>query len=551
MNEKTARSLHIAGNNLRRFWGAVFTAAAVSALLIANVWQGGEDDMGAVLCSAAVGFAASFCAANAAERFGRQKWMRDAGNLLAFLLGAALLALFCLGILTEEIAWYPAAAAAAALMLLGAFWQMGSGREAIHALLRCHLTAFSISGLFAVVVFCGLTVIFATADVLLDISIMQWNPTAAIVCFLFGFPVGYLAQLGPDAGKTPFCPRLLRALVRWAGIPIAAIYIGVLYLYCGRILITAEWPEGVVAPLALGALLVGGVLYMLARDVAGRIEQIYCKVYPIASVPILIILLMAAGIRISAYGLTEARYYILLCGAAAVVFVVLALLRKGAGMRLLPLFLAGLLLMSILPGTGARSCSYRSQLRRIREAAPDIAAWETLTAEQQRELCRAADYLVNMGLEESAERALGTEIWQILSDAEKRETIGAPAKQMRYFYNRDISVDVAAYDRLIDFESYTGRLKDASGETVIVYDEASGVLTAASGSTSGEIHMSAAASQLCAQYDYEPTTYISGETAIFDSENGRVRIVIDTLCCSTTGAVLSFSGKILIAGSAG
>ena len=167
--------------------------------------------------------------------------------------------------------------------------------------------------------------------------------------------------------------RLLSIAVDAILSPALVIYALILYVYAAIILIHWQLPEGGVAYLVLGFLLVGLLCHLLRLQVEKRHFEWFYRAFPaISAVPLV---LLWAGIvrRVGDYGFTEPRVYLLALAALVRVFVAMLLRKRSRNFQLMTLMLAGAaVLLTFIPGIRARDFGLRSQQARLERLLPVV-----------------------------------------------------------------------------------------------------------------------------------------------------------------------------------
>ena len=189
-----------------------------------------------------------------------------------------------------------------------------------------------------------------------------------------GTAVGAAAGAEPTAtasGRS--ASRLLSIAVDAILSPALVIYALILYVYAAIILIHWQLPEGGVAYLVLGFLLVGLLCHLLRLQVEKRHFEWFYRAFPaISAVPLV---LLWAGIvrRVGDYGFTEPRVYLLALAALVTVFVAMLLRKRSRNFQLMTLMLAGAaVLLTFIPGIRARDFGLRSQQARLERLLPVV-----------------------------------------------------------------------------------------------------------------------------------------------------------------------------------
>lgn len=167
--------------------------------------------------------------------------------------------------------------------------------------------------------------------------------------------------------------RVLEVLLHWIVTPALVVYTAILYLYMAKILFTWSLPRGGVAYMVFGftllALLVGALRPLLDRR---RYDWFFDRLSWIALPPAV---LFWAGVarRVAEYGLTEARIYLIVCGAVMTLALLLFLSRRTG--RYLYLCGAAFLLfaaVAYVPQLDPERAALDSQLRRAQRIARSL-----------------------------------------------------------------------------------------------------------------------------------------------------------------------------------
>jgi len=164
-------------------------------------------------------------------------------------------------------------------------------------------------------------------------------------------------------------PKIFVYLIQYVLLPLLSIYAAVLYVYAAKILFTRIWPLEGVTRLIIGYSLVGFITFFFAyplwsKEENKKIKSIF-SVWFISLFPLLVLYFVAIGIRIKNYGVTDARYYIILFG---VWFTSLAGYFLFSRKKHIVLFLISALplaLFSLWGPWSAKNISLRSQINRL------------------------------------------------------------------------------------------------------------------------------------------------------------------------------------------
>jgi len=177
------------------------------------------------------------------------------------------------------------------------------------------VSRFLITALYSAILFAGLAITLLTIDLLLGIEVSGtfysnvWFVVAGVFApcfFLAGLPA-----VDQDMQLEGY-PNVLKVLLLYIVMPIILTYTLILYIYFLKTLLTMEWPEGTVSHLVLWySVFSAGVLFLiypLVKD--NKFVKLFTVWFPKLILPALLLMFTAISIRISAYGITENRYFV-------------------------------------------------------------------------------------------------------------------------------------------------------------------------------------------------------------------------------------------------
>jgi len=194
-----------------------------------------------------------------------------------------------------------------------------------------------VSALFSFILWGGLSLALMAINELFSININDdMYKNLAVICYCLFLPIYFLANI-PDKiekfNEEIFINKILKIFVLYILIPILMTYAVILYAYLFKIIATWELPNGwvswLVSILSFGGLLIITMLYPF-RLQGNKFVSFLTRFFGIIILPL--IMLMTIGIfrRISDYGITINRCYVLLLnlwfyGIFAYIFITKAL----------------------------------------------------------------------------------------------------------------------------------------------------------------------------------------------------------------------------------
>jgi len=164
-------------------------------------------------------------------------------------------------------------------------------------------------------------------------------------------------------------PRALKVFAQYILTPLAFTYLIILLAYLIKIVAGSEWPSGwigwLVASVSVTGLLGFLLVHPLRADPAEGWIRTYARWLFLGLVPAALMLLVAFWKRILPYGLTEPRALGLVLGLWLLGIALLFTFRGGASIRIIPITLATLLLLTLYGPLGLTRVSISSQGRRL------------------------------------------------------------------------------------------------------------------------------------------------------------------------------------------
>lgn len=180
--------------------------------------------------------------------------------------------------------------------------------------------------------------------------------------FLAGVPVD-LSALDKDDSY----PKGLKVFTQYVLVPLATVYVLILLAYEIKILLQWDLPKGYVSNIILGYAVFGILSLLLVYPIREREEnkwlKTYAKSFYFLLLPLLGLLFAAVGARVFRYGVTEERYFLMVLAFWLLFISVYFLLYKKQNIKLIPISLSVLTLLSVYGPQSAFSVSKYSQTR--------------------------------------------------------------------------------------------------------------------------------------------------------------------------------------------
>ncbi|MBM3802789.1 MAG: DUF4153 domain-containing protein [Acidimicrobiia bacterium] len=314
------RSAHETGRRFPWTLLSAFVSACLCWLLIGNWnrWKPYEEALSRLLLPSMLGISVFFATALWLER----SRLADRRHWMGLVVGLAVLAVYFLSYTPEipQIYIYRFVQVAVAAHLLaavapfyrssiGAFWEFN------RILFQRILQSF----VFSTILFAGLAVALWAVQSLLGVKV-DWKAYYFLflsVAFIFNTWF-FLAGVPSDLQELEIeyeYPAGLRLFVQFILLPLVTLYVVILYGYLLKILIIREWPRGTIGWLVSVVSVFGMLALLLVHPLRNRPGhrwiQLYSRSFYVGLFPLIVLLLMAIWRRLSEYGLTEDRYFLL------------------------------------------------------------------------------------------------------------------------------------------------------------------------------------------------------------------------------------------------
>ena len=246
-----------------------------------------------------------------------------------------------------------------------------------HESFMVNFKGFFISLLFSIVLFAGISIIFAAVDqLLIELSYKVYSHGANVLFALFA-PMYYLSITPKYPGKgvnesegesaslssAITCPKYLTILISYIIIPITMVFTVILILYIFLNIGKEFWTNNLLEPMLVTYAITVIFVYLLSSGLDNKFANVFKKIFPKILIPIVLLQTISSIMKISDLGLTYGRYYVILFGVfaifAGIIFSIKPIGKHGSVAALFIIFC----IISILPPVDAFSISKRSQIK--------------------------------------------------------------------------------------------------------------------------------------------------------------------------------------------
>lgn len=271
-----------------------------------------------------------------------------------------------------------------------------------------------IGGIYSAVLFGGLALALLAVDNLFEIKINEkyyrdlWVVIAGIFntwFFLSGVPHNI-----PSLEDVEDYPKGLKIFTVYVLLPLITVYLVILYLYAGKILITAHWPLGwvgyMVIAFAIFGILSFLLIYPLRNDQANPWVKFYSRLFYFLLLLPIMLLFAAIFKRVNQYGITEERYFVIVLALWLSFITLYFIFTNGKNIRIIPVTLCLVAFLSSFGPWGAFSVSHNSQFNELtllldsnhilKDTKVDTTKTHDVKAKDYERIESVLRYIVNM-----------------------------------------------------------------------------------------------------------------------------------------------------------
>ncbi len=204
-------------------------------------------------------------------------------------------------------------------------------------------------------------------------------------------------------------PLGIKIFTQYILIPLVIIYALILYSYFIKIIVTQDWPVGWVVYLVLGYSILGIfsflLLFPIQEEKQNKGIRLFSRIFFISLFPLLVMFFIAIIKRISEYGITENRFFVILLGVWLVFNAAFIIIKKYKMIRIIPISLAVLALLSINGPWNIFKISKSQQITRLESILTKnnllkdgkaVKSTKEITIGDDVEICSIMTYLADV-----------------------------------------------------------------------------------------------------------------------------------------------------------
>lgn len=335
--------------------------------------------------------------------------------------------------------------------------------------------SFLITYIYSGVLYFGLSAILFTIDRLLGITVEGeiYYYTFLIVALIFA-PAYFLSQVPSKNQEFSLegYSKALKILLLYIVMPLLSVYTFILYIYFVKILVTSQWPQGLVSHLVLwySIILTIVLFFIYPLNKTNPWSKTFSKAAPRIVLPILLMMFVSIGIRINAYGVTENRYYVVVLGLWIFSMMLYYSIAKAKKNILLFITLSIVIMVSVLGPISSYALSKYSQRGRLETVLENnamlqdgkIKPTDTIAKEDQQSISSILSYFNNNHNLKDINYLPKDFDLKDMKDVFGFNYVSPdhyPGEEYFYLTNRmnELFLDVSQYDYLIDYNIFGGQ----------------------------------------------------------------------------------------------
>ncbi len=234
---------------------------------------------------------------------------------------------------------------------------------------------FLTAAFYAAVLFGGLAIALVAVDGLFNADIKSYHYIRLFALMSAGFTtIFFLAgvpQNFDELEEEQNYPKGLKIFTQYVLIPLMTIYLAILLVYEIKIAINWELPKGLVSTLILGYAVFGILslllIYPIKEKEGNGWMKLFSRFFYLMMIPLVVLLILAVVKRVGNYGITESRYILIILAVWLTGITIYFLFSKKQNIKVIPISLFVLALLSIYGPQSAFSISKASQIARLKK----------------------------------------------------------------------------------------------------------------------------------------------------------------------------------------
>ncbi len=238
--------------------------------------------------------------------------------------------------------------------------------------------------LYTYVLFAGLALSLGSVQALFDVDIKLERYTQLFFILQGLFNTWFFLSIVPKnfeaLNTSKAYPLGLKIFTQYVLLPLVSIYLLILLGYLFKIIINWSLPKGWVSYLVIGFSVVGILSLLLIHPIRNNKNNkwilTYSRLFYFALLPLVGLLTVAIYTRLSDYGITENRYFIMVLAAWLLGITLYFIFSKQKNIKIIPLTLSLLAFAAAVGPFSATNVSLKSQKNRLVSILTSNQIWQ-------------------------------------------------------------------------------------------------------------------------------------------------------------------------------
>lgn len=355
--------------------------------------------------------------------------------------------------------------------------------------------SLSLTFTYSLVLYLGIVAILLTIDGLFDINIKGelYYYIFLIVALIFGVSLftSKIPKVDQEFKNIEY-PNALKILILYIVIPLISIYTFILYIYFGKILVTMEWPRGLVSHLVVWYSTVSvGVIFLITPILGeNKLAKAFKIWFPKIILPVLLMMFISIWQRINQYGITENRYYLIVLGLWVTGIMLYFSFQRPLRNIIIPISLSIVMVNSVFGPLSSFAISKSSQNKRLEKilninnmiGEDGIIPNSKVSSEDKKEINNIITYFnTNHKLQDIKLLPKDTSLYNIASiTGFEYESYYSNLVDEGGYFNYSINsveeiIDIKGYDYFLNINSWDENKKSLHG-LILEYDKNKNIL---------------------------------------------------------------------------
>ena len=235
------------------------------------------------------------------------------------------------------------------------------------------IVRFLRTALYGLILFVAVSLAIVAVEQLFDVKLGEelYFELFVVIVLFFGtwFFLSAIPRYFDKLNNNTEYPNGLKIFVQFILIPIVILYSIILYAYFVKVIAIWDWPHGWVASLIIGysmlSIFTFLIIFPIRKSAINTYVRFFSGFFPYLLWPLILILFISILKRISDYGITENRYFVLILGIWLLFIMTHLLMTRFRNIKIIPVSLAVVMFLTVTGPWSAFVVSKYSQTSRF------------------------------------------------------------------------------------------------------------------------------------------------------------------------------------------